>query len=153
MRFLLSIFVVLALGTNAAAQTQDTDIRKDAKRVKGDALVAAYLNTTHLGAYNFSEDGKPQRTYKEKHFEDSKSIYTENGHAVDGMWTINRNLLCYAYPGQAMEGGCFRVYKLGNCYYYYDDMIPEYGLEYDRDYWTARSVKAGDEANCEAMVS
>ena len=42
-----------------------------------------------------------------------------------------------------MEGGCFRVYKVGNCFYYYNDQIPEFSGELDRDYWTARSVKKG----------
>jgi len=154
MRLLLTASLFLFCNSAALAQSQDTDIRKNALRIKGDALLESFLNTTHDGAYNFTEEGEPQRFYKETHHEDSKVTYTEDdGNPVDGLWSIRRNLLCFQYPGQKMSGGCFRVYKVGNCFYYYNNDIPEYGFEIDRDYWTARSVKAGEEPNCEAMVS
>ncbi len=154
MRLFSSIALILFAIGNANAQSQDTDIRKHALRITGDTLLNSFLNTTHDGAYNFSPDGEPQRFYTETHHDDSKVTYVEgDGKPVNGLWSIRRNLLCFEYPGGSMPGGCFRVYKVGNCFYYYNNNIPEYGFEIDRDYWTARSVKAGEEPNCEAMVS
>jgi len=52
-----------------------------------------------------------------------------------------------------MPGGCFRVYRVQNCFYFYSDTLIEREDELDRDYWTARSVIKGDQPKCEAAIS
>ncbi len=143
----------LMMSGSAVAQSQTTDIRPHANRIKGDALLKEFLGKTHDGAYNFSEDGKPARFYTEVHHENSRVSYTEGDETTSGVWTIMRDNLCFQYPNATMQGGCFRVYKVGNCFYYYNAQIPPSSNELDRDYWTARSVKKGDDADCEAIFS
>ena len=143
----------LALPVSAYAQSQSTDIRPKAKRIKGDALLAEFMGTTHEGAYNFTPEGEPGRYYIEEHHEDSRTTYTEGDITTDGIWMIMRNQLCFQYRSNQMAGGCFRVYKVGNCFYYYQDSIPENSGEINRDYWTARSVKKGEAPNCDPVVT
>jgi len=153
MRVFAIISLSLLLSGSALAQSQNTDIRPDAKRVVGDKLLKEFLGVTHDGAYNFTDDGEPQRFYRETHHKNSQTSYVEDEQTMLGVWTIMRDQLCFEYPGDRMSGGCFRVYKVGNCFYYYSNQIPESSMEIDRDYWTARSVKEGQIPNCEPAVS
>lgn len=153
MRFLLVIALALFASSISAAQSQTTDIRPDAKRITGDALLAEFLGVTHDGAYNFSEEGEAGRYYVETHHDDSRTSYVEDGNTTIGVWSIRQNFLCFQYPGEGMNGGCFRVYKVGNCFYYYSNQLPERRLEIDQPYWTARSVKQGEAPNCDPVVS
>lgn len=154
-RLWLSLFVAicLAAGAPAHAQSQSTDIRPNANRIVGDALLSAFKGVTHEGAYRFTEDGKPQRFYQETTHDDGRTTYTEDGEAYPGVWIIMRDALCFTYKTEKFQGGCFRVYQVGNCYYYYNNDIPEYYRELDRDYWTARSTPSGEIANCEPGMS
>jgi len=153
MRPLLITICALMFPAAAMAQSQTTDIRPHANRIKGDALLKEFLGKTHDGAYRFTEEGKPERFYTETHHENSRVSYIENGNMTSGVWMITRDTLCFQYPNDSMAGGCFRVYKIGNCFYYYDAQLPQSSNELDRDYWTARSVKKGDDADCEAIFS
>lgn len=147
------IIATVAFSGSAAAQSQSTDIRPNANRIMGEALLDEFMGVTHDGAYNFTDDGEPRRFYTESHHEDGRVTYAEDGVKEDGVWIIKRDSLCFAYKNDTMNGGCFRVYKVGNCYYYYSDMIPEFDGELDRDYWTARSVKAGETPDCDPGLS
>lgn len=138
---------------SASAQSQNTDIRPKANRIIGDALLDEFIGITHKGAYNFTDDGEPRRFYAETHHDDGRVTYTEEGQSFGGVWIIKREALCYVYKDPSMSGGCFRVYKVGNCFYFYTDLLPERSDELDRDYWTARSVKAGEAPNCEPGLS
>lgn len=150
--FALPIMMTLT-STTALAQSQDTDVRAKASRVTGEALIEAFSGVTHKGAYNFSAQGRASNFYTETHLKDGPVKYSEGGQAHDGDWAIFRDSLCYSYDEADMPGGCFRVYKIGTCYYFYSASIREMRDELDRDYWTARSVQDGDEPTCEAVFS
>lgn len=148
---LFSLFILLPY--SAAAQSQDTDVRAQASRVSGEDLLETFAGITHNGAYNFSAEGRASSFYTEKHFPDGRVEYTEGGKTYEGDWAVFRNALCYSYDEPGMPGGCFRVYKVGTCFYFYGATIIERRDELDRDYWTARSVQDGDEPTCEAVFS
>lgn len=137
----------------AHAQSQKTDIRPNANRIVGDALLAEFEDTTHSGAYNFTDDGDPRRFYTETTRGTGRTIYTENDITTEGVWTVRRDMLCFMYNSSDFSGGCFRVYKVGNCFYYYSDNVIEFPGELDRNYWTARSVKGDEKPNCEPGLS
>ncbi len=153
MRHVFIILTALIWSGNALAQSQTTDIRPNANRLMGDALLEAFKGVTHDGAYNFDPNGDPGRFYKETHHETGEVTYSEGEQTTGGAWIIRKDIMCYVYPPTAMPGGCFRVYQVGNCYYFYNDGIPEFSDELDRDYWTARSVKQGQRPDCGPGIS
>lgn len=144
---------MFAFASIAAAQSQTTDIRPDANRILGEQLPAEYSGVTHKGAYNFTDAGDPSRFYTETTTADGKTSYSEIGVQSEGQWSVKQDMLCFDYDNEAMAGGCFRVYRVGNCFYYYSDSLALRRDELDRDYWTARSVKRGEAPNCEPGVS
>lgn len=152
LRLLLSL-ILLALPAGAAAQSQKLDIRPYAKRVIGDALRKSFSGKTHDGAYNFTEQGQSRFRYLETHAPNGDVVYSENGRPEAGLWDIYEDTLCYAYVSKLMTGGCFRVYRIDNCFYFYSSTLPEREDEAGRDYWTARSVIDGEVPECEAAFS
>jgi len=151
---LISIFsVTILMSSTAFAQNQQTDVRPQAQRVMGEDLLDAFKGITHEGAYNFTREGTGTQFYTETHHDDGRTTYIEAGLKADGVWIIQRDDLCFIYKNQDMTGGCFRVYQVGNCYYYYSRNIPQREDELDRDYWTARSVAEGETPTCEAVFS
>lgn len=141
--------MIMGAVPDAHAQSQTTDIRPDAKRLKGDELLGAFVGHTFDGAYNFTEDGEPRRFFTELHKDNNQAIYTEKGQTTDGIWMILRDAICYRYKSDRMTGGCFRVYKIGNCYYFYDQRRQENAREIGENYWTARSTRKGEVADCD----
>lgn len=137
----------------ALAQSQTTDIRPNALRLTGDEIRAEFSGQTQEGAYNFNAGGEARNTYTEKHFKDGRTLYKEKDLTSRGAWFVNDGSLCFVYEDDMLSGGCFRVYKVENCYYYYSDQFVERSDELQRDYWTARSVKQGETAQCEAAIS
>jgi len=137
------------------AQSQKTDIRPNANRLIGETLRATFMGQTHSGAYNFTEKGEPTRFYEEIHGKDGRVIYSEVGvtQGDPGAWLLLKDTVCYLYDNAEMPGGCFRVYRVQNCFYFYSDTLIEREDELDRDYWTARSVIKGDQPKCEAAIS
>lgn len=150
---MLSAALLLALPASAAAQTQKLDIRPYAKRVTGKALRESFSGKTHDGAYNFNAEGQSRYSYLETHAPNGDVVYNENGRPEAGLWDIYDETLCYAYVSKAMNGGCFRVYRIANCFYFYASTLPEREDEAGRDYWTARSVIDGETPECEAVFS
>ena len=150
----LSLLAAIAMPASVLAQSQDYDVRPDAAQVTGPALTEAFKGVSHEGAYNFNSRGRPGSLFTERHFADGRVAYTEQGLTIKGQWAITPgNTICYAYDSDNIGGGCFRVYKLGSCYYFYSTFRVEREDEIDQDYWTARSVKKGDRATCEDMIS
>jgi len=148
--------IALALTVYApdvTAQSQSTDIRPHANRVTGNDLKAAFTGQTHSGAYNFTPKGEPTRFYEERHDKDGRVAYSEGDGIEAGIWRVFEDTLCFLYENNTMTGGCFRVYRVKNCYYYYSDNLIEHEDELDRDYWTARSTLKGEQPNCEAALS
>lgn len=154
-KFLKITIVALLIGSPAAvyAQSQKTDIRPNANRLMGDELRSSFMGKTHSGAYNFTEKGEPTRFYEEFHKTDGRIAYSENGRDDPGTWLIMKDTMCYLYDAGDMPGGCFRVYRVENCYYFYSSQNVERQDELDRDYWTARSVIKGEQPQCEASIS
>ncbi len=150
---IIAISLTLSFSSVSAAQSQKTDIRPDANRLMGESLRTAFSGRTHSGAYNFTEKGQPTRFYEESHGVDGRISYSENGRKDPGTWLIMKDTLCYLYDASDMPGGCFRVYRVENCYYFYSDRMIERQDELDRDYWTARSVHKGEQPQCEASIS
>lgn len=145
--------LILGVPVLASAQNQQTDIRPQALRLTGDDLRAQFEGITHNGAYNFTFEGRGLNNYSEMHYPDGRVVYQEDDLKAEGVWFINRNNVCFVYENSAMTGGCFRVYKVANCYYYYSDQIREMEGELDRDYWTARSVHKGQAPECDSAIS
>lgn len=143
----------MGVSITAEAQNQQTDIRPQAQRVVGEELRAQFEGKVHKGAYNFTFEGRGLNNYSEMHYPDGRVVYQEDEVKAEGVWFINRDNVCFVYEKSAMTGGCFRVYKVANCYYYYSDQIRETEGELDRDYWTARSVLEGQSPECDAAIS
>lgn len=135
-----------------AAQSQSDDIRPKAQHITGDALLEIFQGQTHDGAYNFNAKGVASATYEETHHDDGSVTYTEDGKDYDGVWLIQQNKVCYFYAN-TLNHGCYRVYQVKNCYYFYSDRLPERADELEQTYWTARSVIKGDIAECVASIA
>lgn len=149
----LIITALLGLSAPALSQSQTTDIRPNAQRVIGEELRTSFTGKTHAGAYNFTPEGEPTRFYEERHNADGSVAYAEEGGRYPGVWLTIKDTICYIYENGNMPGGCFRVYKVANCYYFYSDQIIEREDELDRDYWTARSTLKGQAPKCDAAIS
>lgn len=152
---ILALSLCLSLPEAAKAQSHDYDVRPDAAQVTGETLQKTFKGITHEGAYNFDAMGRPGIRFTERHFADGRIIYTENGESFKGRWAVTPgDTICYSYEEKMQGGGgCFRVYQLGNCYYFYSSYYIAREDEVDQDYWTARSVKKGERATCEDMIS
>ncbi len=153
LKYLNVLALILCLSPSALAQSQKTDIRPNANRIIGDNLLLEFEDITHNGAYRFTTEGEPKRFYTETTKGTGRTIYIEDDETTDGVWSIRNNNLCFQYNSDSFSGGCFRVYKVGNCFYYYSNNVIELPGELDRDYWTARSVKDGETPNCEPGLS
>ena len=149
----LAILSTLVFAPEVLAQSQDTDIRPHANRVIGNDLQATFAGQTHSGAYNFTASGEPTRFYEERHHKDGKVAYSEGDGIERGLWRVLNDNLCFLYDSNKMAGGCFRVYRVENCYYFYSANLIEREDELDRDYWTARSTLKGEHPKCEAALS
>jgi len=150
---LLSQFLIFGFAPQVLAQSQKTDIRPHANRVLGNDLKSSFIGQTHSGAYNFTKKGEPTHFYQERHNKDGSVSYSEGEGVETGIWRVVEDNLCYLYDSNKMAGGCFRVYRVANCYYFYSDTLIEREDELDRDYWTARSTLKGDPPRCEAALS
>jgi len=149
----LIIAIALGLSTVAHAQTQDTDIRPNADQLTADALKATFSGVTMDGAYNFGRNGKAQSFYTEKHNPDGTLTYQEDGNVEPGRWFVRKDSLCFMYPSNRLAGGCFRVYQIKNCYYFYSASRKQVAEERSQNYWTARATKMGERAGCDPALS
>lgn len=146
-------FACWALPQSGVAQTQDTDIRPNANQLVGDEIKSVFSGATMDGAYNFGRNGMAQSFYVEEHKPDGTLTYREGDDIEPGRWFVRRDAICYMYPSNQLAGGCFRVYQIKNCYYFYSTLRQQARHELGEDYWTARSVKKGERAGCEQAVS
>lgn len=137
----------------AYGQSQDTDIRGNADQLTAKEITSIFSGTTMDGAYNFGRNGKAESFYTEKHNHDGTLSYTEDGRTEPGRWFVRKDTLCFMYPSNQMVGGCFRVYRVKNCYYFYSASRKQVPYETGEAYWIARAVKMGERAGCERAVS
>jgi hypothetical protein len=119
----------------------------------GNDIKTAFSGSTMDGAYNFGRNGLAESFYVEDHKADGTLTYTEGGNVDAGRWFVRRDAICYMYPSNQLAGGCFRVYQVKNCYYFYSTMRKQANYELGENYWTARSVKMGERAGCTPAVS
>jgi len=151
---LIPIIAALGLCSPLAfGQSQSLDIRPYAKRIVGDDLKSHFDGKTHAGAYNFSLAGEARDFYTERHNKDGTVFYKEGNVSTNGRWGVFGDILCYYYTNAEFNGGCFRVYQVENCYYFYSDSLPDNPDEIDGDFWTARSTLKGERQKCEAAIS
>ena len=150
---LLTLTMQAQLTPASFAQSQDYDVRPEAARLMGDALQSSFTGMTHTGAYNFNPRGEPGNRYTEWHSEDGAIIYREGKLLAKGRWAVRNDMICYDYDSNILGSGCFRVYKLGSCHYFYSSSLLARKDALSTDYWTARSVHKGQRATCEDMIS
>ena len=150
---LLILALVFLWPLSAHAQTQDTDIRPFANQLDGEQIKSIFSGVVMDGAYNFGRNGKAQSFYIEDHRADGTLIYEEDGEKNPGRWFVRQNTLCFTYPSKRLSGGCFRVYQVKNCFYFYSSRLVASESELGTDFWTARSVRKGEAPNCEAAIS
>ncbi len=147
------MIAVLAFPVSAFAQTQDTDIRPNASQLSADQIKTVFSDTTMDGAYNFGRNGRAQSFYTETHHPNGTLSYKEDGDVEPGRWFVRQDQLCFMYPSNQLAGGCFRVYQVKNCYYFYSAARRQAEFELGEDYWIARSVKMGERPACEKAIS
>jgi len=152
-RAIAAVGLLVALAAPSGAQTPETDIRPSAEQLNKKQILETFSTGTFDGAYNFGRDGKAQSFYLETHKSDGTVSYTEDGETMPGRWFARGTSLCFTYPDARMSGGCFRVYQVKNCYYFYTTSIPQREDELARDYWVARSVPEGEVPRCVAAIS
>lgn len=153
LRPLTLISLMFACAPLAYSQSQRLDIRPFGERIIGDELEQHFSGQVHDGAYNFSRYGEARAFYIERHNEDGTVHYSEGETTSDGRWGVFGDILCYYYMNKALNGGCFRVYRVENCYYFYSNSLPNDPAEIDGDFWTARSTLKGETQKCEAVLS
>jgi len=134
-------------------QSQDTDIRPNADQLTAEQINSIFSDVEMDGAYNFGRNGKAQSFYREKHNPDGTVTYEEDGQVEPGRWFVRDDALCFMYPSNKLAGGCFRVYRVKNCYYFYSTSRQQMANENGEPYWTARAVKKGERAGCERAIS
>ena len=108
-------------------------------------LRAVFTGKKHLGSYNFLSKGISTYAFEETTYSDGSIRHVRQGHVDTGQWEIIENTICYDYDDANLLQACFRMYARGNCYYHYQISVegyPKFGF-------TARSVIAGERANCE----
>ncbi|MEP4051593.1 MAG: hypothetical protein ABJN22_05050 [Litorimonas sp.] len=149
----IAIAIGLGFSVTAAGQTQDTDIRPNADQLTPEQIEAVFSNAEMDGAYNFGLNGKAYSFYRETHKPDGTVIYEEDGIAEPGRWFVREDALCFTYPSDLLAGGCFRVYRIENCYYFYSTARRQTATENNEPYWIARAVKRGERAGCEQAIS
>jgi len=145
-------FGLIMLPNIATTQSQSKDIRPNAQQITGEPLLKLFQGKTHDGAYNLNTRGVASATYEEIHHDDGSVTYIEDGIDYEGVWLIKQEKICYFYA-HTLNHGCYRVYQVKNCYYFYSDRLPERPDELDQTYWTARSVLKGEIAECVASIA
>jgi len=138
---------------SAIAQSQKTDIRPNANQVIGEDIRELFAGQTHRGSYNFNSEGVARNGYIETHLPDGRTQYDEGDLKSEGIWYVAGENLCFIYKNESMNGGCFRVYRIKNCFYYYSSQRRQLNDELDRDYWTARSTPMGETPDCDPAIS
>lgn len=149
----LAALILCGIATTAVAQSQRFDVRPLAQQLSTAELDAALSGRTLAGAYNFSREGEARSFYSEVHTDDGRTEYTEGPLTATGQWFADDDVVCYAYDHSLLQGGCFRVYQVANCYYFYSTSVPQMPDELDRDYWVARATQDGEEPRCEGLIS
>lgn len=150
-RILSALTLVLFLAAPAFAQYQDEDVRVSATQIKGDALKPHFSGVTHLGTYSVTRQNTGVKHYTETTQADGTVLYKEGPLTAKGKWAQFGDRICYTYETEGMNGGCFYVYKMGNCFFYYNNNEPGRPSR-TNVYWVAKSVKKGEISSCDPAI-
>ena len=130
---------------------------KEYQQLKGDALTAAFMETTVFSEYQRAGGGIKNEQFTETHHANGETDYQELGTPkIKGEWQIvGDDKICYRYPGNEVftKTYCFFVYKSGTCYYNYGPGQMTLKGPYNWDLWTSRFVRKGDGGSCAKPVS
>ena len=93
------------------------------------------------------------REFTERFGADMTSRYTEGGRTTPGTMRFEGNLMCFAYEGEDLSGGCFEVWRRSsNCFDFYgtDDGVAGASLQQRRagTGWTARTWRQDAPSTC-----
>lgn len=149
---LIGFAACFMLPVTGTSQSQKTDIRPNANQLIGDEIRQIFSGQTHSGSYNFNSEGVARSGYIESHADDGRVFYEDGEVKSEGAWYVTHENLCFVYKNEALSGGCFRVYRIKNCFYYYSSNIPQRDNELGRDYWVARSTPKGETPNCDPAI-
>lgn len=120
------------------------DVEHDSPLTEAE-LRAAFTGKKHLGSYNFRNHNISTYAFEETTQSDGSIRHVQEGKVDTGQWKITKNVICFDYDDPQLYQACFRMYKRGNCYYHYQISVEGY----EKFGFTARSVIAGQTADCE----
>ena len=150
---LISLSFALSFISLAHAQTQDTDVRPFGKQLNAAQIKSEFTGTTLDGAYQFISPRTAEKNYIETHYANSTVRYIEGNVDTKGYWQVIDDYVCYNYPYSFFSGGCFQIYKVENCYYFYSLKDMRLNRKLGDELWTARAVKKDETPLCEALFS
>ena len=111
---------------------------------------------TIKGEYRYLRERTQTFNFKEAHYADGTTLYTEGKMRERGQWyTLGDYKICYKYPSSPLLSGthCFWVYKSERCYYGYSISSMSYrGVPRNYDDWSARWIIEGDGGSCDVPV-
>ncbi len=150
-RPLIAVFCLL-LPLTTQAQSGDLDeFYPDvdyASPLSEAALSSVFKGKTHQGSYNFLNNNITTFAFEETTAANGLIRHVQQGKVDTGQWTLDEDTICYDYDDPNLRQACFRIYKRGNCYYHYQ--VSAEGRA--RFGFTARTIIAGDTANCEPSL-
>ncbi len=163
LRSLFAFLVLLCLSAPAFAQAdgamvpnEDGDYLPDTRQqepLSEAELIEAFTDKTHLGTYNFQRRDIGTIAFEETTTADGRTIHRQGTKVDSGTWRVRANVICFEYEDFSQNGRrdlfCFNIYKVGNCYYHYGLGIGRGGFGLRGGNFTARSVHAGETANCQ----
>lgn len=104
-------------------QQRGAQIRQQGVQLAGEELVSAFSGFVHYGTYILNTQNRVEGRYSEYHYPDGTMDYADDeGVVSSGQWSVNGAKLCYQYDedGSHMSGGCFYIYQLDSCYYFFN---------------------------------
>jgi len=169
---ILKTFIVIAASslmmtsvTQARIDDKDTSTQPEIdtaytfgfRQLKGEEIMAAYVNKTMEGVYasypEMIEAGIPPETFTETHHDNATSTYIHRGarsFETIGVYTVQKDRLCYTYSQPKAIAGqyCFYVFVQESCYFHYSAMLPPPRLIEDFENWTSMAYAKEDAGTC-----
>jgi len=140
------LFQAMVLSSPASAQ-MDAPVRQG-ERLTEDRILELFSGQTHIGVYNGGN------SFVETHYADTRVYYEEEGDEPDyGVWTMRDQMLCFVYRSDRYSGGCFRVYKVSNCYYFFYENMPYREDELQTNNWNSKGYMEGTDNDCDPGIS
>ncbi len=146
--FLFLCVYVNSFALNAFAQDATTKSIRQGERLTEDRILELFSGQKHLGIYNGGN------SFVETHYPDTRVYYEEEGDEPDyGVWTMRDQMLCFVYRSDRYSGGCFRVYKVSNCFYFFYENMPYRKDELQTENWNSKGFMEGTDNDCDPGIS